>query len=138
MISIHNFFRHCENISLLTYNEYFMRNFLRSFVYALHGIWTALGHQRNLKVQLGLAVIVVGAGFYLSITRLDWCIILICIAMVVGLELVNTAIEDLVDLVTLERNPLPGKIKDIAAGAVLAVSVIALIIGLIVFRKYLV
>ena len=89
-------------------------------------------------MQLGVAVIVVGAGFYLSISSLDWCIILICIAMVIGLELVNTALEDLVDLVTLERNPLAGKIKDIAAGAVLAVSIIALIIGLIVFRKYVV
>ena len=115
-----------------------MRNFLRSFVYALHGLWTALEDQRNLKVQLGVAVIVVGAGFYLSISALDWCIILICIAMVIGLELVNTALEDLVDLVTLERNPLAGKIKDIAAGAVLAVSIIALIIGLIVFRKYVI
>ncbi len=115
-----------------------MKNFFKSFIYALKGLWAATADQRNLKVQLVVAVIVVIAGFYFSITGVEWCIILICIALVMGLELVNTAIENLVDLVTIERHPLAGKIKDIAAGAVLAVSVISLIIGLIVFRKYVI
>ena len=78
------------------------------------------------------------AGFYLSIAAIEWCILLLCIALVIGLELVNTALENLVDLVTRERNPLAGKVKDIAAGAVLVVSIITVIIGLIIFRKYLV
>lgn len=115
-----------------------MKDFFKSFIYALHGIWSGIADQRNLKFQLGVAVIVIGAGFYLSITSIEWCIILLCIALVIGLELVNTALENLVDLVTLERSPLAGRIKDIAAGAVLAVSVISLIIGLIIFRKYLI
>src|SRR3990170_277736 len=115
-----------------------MRDLLKSFIYALHGIWSGIADQRNLKFQLGVAAIVIGAGFYLSITSIEWCIILLCIALVIGLELVNTALENLVDLVTLERNPLAGKIKDIAAGAVLIVSVMSLIIGLIIFRKYLI
>lgn len=115
-----------------------MKDFLRSFVYALQGIWSGIRDQRNLKFQLAVAVVVVLAGFYLSITAMEWSIILLCIAFVIGLELVNTALENLVDLVTLERNPLAGKIKDIAAAAVLIASVISLIIGLIVFRKYLI
>lgn len=114
-----------------------MNDFFKSFIYALQGIWSGIADQRNLKVQLAVTVIVVMAGFYVSITPVEWCIILICIALVISLELVNTAIENLVDLVTLERSPLAGKIKDIAAGAVLTVSVISLIIGLIIFRKYL-
>jgi len=115
-----------------------MKKFLQSFIYALKGLWAAFADQRNLKVQFVVAIIVVAAGFYFSITGLEWCIILICIALVTGLELVNTAIENMVDLVTIERHPLAGKIKDIAAGAVLAVSVISLIVGLIVFRKYVI
>jgi diacylglycerol kinase len=115
-----------------------MNKFFKSFVYALKGIWLAISDQRNVKVQLFVAIIVVGAGAYLRISSLEWCVILLCIAFVIGLELVNTAIENLVDLVTLERNPLAGKIKDIAAGAVLLASVISLVIGLIIFRKYLV
>ena len=114
-----------------------MREFLKSFIYAIHGLWSGIADQRNLKFQLGVAVIVVGAGFQLSITAIEWSIILLCIAMVIGLELVNTALENLVDLVTLERKPLAGKIKDIAAGAVLIVSVLSVIIGVIIFRKYL-
>ena len=114
-----------------------IRDFLRSFIYAIHGLWSGIADQRNLKFQLAVGVIVVGAGFYLSIAAIEWCIILLCIAMVIGLELVNTALENLVDLVTLERKPLAGKIKDIAAAAVLIVSIFSVIIGVIIFRKYL-
>jgi diacylglycerol kinase len=114
-----------------------MREFLKSFIYAIKGIWSGIADQRNLKFQLAVAIVVVGAGFYLSIQPIEWCIILTCISLVISLELINTAIENLVDLVTLERKPLAGKIKDIAAGAVLIASAISLIIGVIVFRKYL-
>src|SRR5687768_14344743 len=114
-----------------------MKSFFKSFIYAIHGLWSAVADQRNLKVQLAVALLVVGAGFYLSIAAVEWCIILLCIAFVIGLELVNTALENLVDLVTLERKPLAGMIKDIAAGAVLFVSILSLIIGIIIFRQYL-
>ena len=71
--------------------------------------------------------------------RAIWAgLILLCIGLVLGLEMMNSAIESLVDLVTLERNPLAGRIKDIAAGAVLLVSFISVVIGVIVFRKYVV
>jgi len=126
------------NFDKILYSVPCMEKFLKSFIYAIHGIWSAIADQRNLKFQLGVAIIVVGAGFYLGIASMEWCVILLCIALVIGLELVNTALENLVDLVTMERNPLAGKIKDIAAGAVLIVSIISLIIGLIIFRKYLI
>ena len=104
----------------------------------MKGLWAATHDQRNLKVQIVVGCIVVIAGFYFAITPVEWSIILICIALVTALELINTAIENLVDLVTRERHPLAGKIKDIAAGAVLTVSVISLIVGLIIFRKYVI
>jgi diacylglycerol kinase len=84
-----------------------------------------------------VALVTIGAGFYFGITSWEWCVILITIGLVIALEMVNTAIERLVDLVTRERKPQAGKIKDIAAGAVLVVSVIAVVVGVIVFRKYL-
>lgn len=113
-----------------------MKSFLKSFIYAIRGIWFGITDQLNLKVQIAIAVIVIGAGFYFRITPVEWCIILICIGLVIGLEMINSAIENLVDLVTLERKPLAGKIKDIAAGAVLIVSVTTVIVGVIIFRKY--
>jgi diacylglycerol kinase len=114
-----------------------MKKFFQSFIYALNGIRASLIEQRNLKVQTIIALITIGAGFYFRITTTEWCLILLSIALVTGLEIVNSAIESLVDLVTEERQPLPGKIKDIAAGAVLVASLISVVIGVIIFRKYL-
>lgn len=114
-----------------------MKSFLKSFIYAFHGIWSGISGERNLKAQIVVALLVIGAGFYVSITPEEWCIVILCIGVVIGLELMNSAIESLVDLVTLERKPLAGKIKDIAAGAVLVVSCMAVVIGIIIFRKYL-
>lgn len=114
-----------------------MREFLKSFVYALNGIRASFRDQRTLKVQSTIAFITIVAGFYFRITSTEWSLILLCIAAVIGLEMINTAVESLVDLVTTERKPLAGKVKDVAAGAVLFASVIAVILGVIIFRKYL-
>ncbi len=62
---------------------------------------------------------------------------MLAVGLVIGLEMMNSAVENLVDLVTLERKPLAGKVKDVAAGAVLFASVIATILGAIIFWKYL-
>lgn len=114
-----------------------MRAFLQSFLYALRGIGVSWSEQRNLKVQSIIAVITAGAGFYFQITAVEWCLILFATGLVIGLEIVNSAIEGLVDLLTRERNILAGKVKDVAAGAVLFASIVAVIIGVLVFRKYL-
>lgn len=114
-----------------------MKGFLKSFIYALNGIGASLREQRNLKVQAIVALITISAGCYFDITSVEWGLILLCIGLVMGLEMINSAIESLVDLVTRERKPLAGKIKDMAAGAVLFTSVTAVVVGVIIFRKYL-
>ncbi|HYG00820.1 MAG TPA: diacylglycerol kinase family protein [Chryseosolibacter sp.] len=113
-----------------------MKQFLKSFLFAIRGVKFSIVDQRNLKVQTFIAFITIAAGFYFRITLIEWCIVLITIGLVIGLEIINTAIENLVDLVTTEWKPLAGRIKDMAAGAVLTASVIALVVGVIVFRKY--
>ena len=113
-----------------------MKNFIKSFLFAFRGIIVSFEEQRNLKVQTLVALLTTGAGFFYSITPVEWCIVLLSIGMVVGLEMINTAIEGLVDLVTSEWKPLAGKVKDMAAGAVLIVSIISVIAGVIIFRKY--
>ena len=114
-----------------------MRIFLRSFNYAWKGILKAVREERNLKVQLLIALVVIYAGFYFHISDAEWVAILLCTAMVIGLELINSAIESLVDLISPEWNPLAGKVKDIAAGAVLFVSIISLVVGILIFHKYI-
>lgn len=81
-----------------------------------------------------MAVII--AGIVLGITRTEWIMVVMCIGTVIAAELFNTAIEKLVDLVSPERHPVAGQVKDIAAGAVLICAVAAAIIGLIIFIPY--
>ncbi len=114
-----------------------MKDFFRSFGYACKGILEGFHSERNFKIQLSIATITVGAGFYFHISSTDWCIILLCIALVLTAELINTSIEKLVDLTTRERVPLAGKIKDMAAGAVLIISTVSLIVAIVIFTKYL-
>jgi len=109
---------------------------LKSFGYAFKGFATAVREQRNLKIHLCVALFVVAFGFWLNISGMDWCIILIMVGLVISAELFNTSLESLIDLVTKERHPLAGKVKDIAAAAVLILSVISVIVGVIVFEKY--
>lgn len=114
-----------------------MKKFLHSFHYAWQGL-RAASEESNIRIQAGVAVVVIAAGWRFDITATEWCIILLTIALVIGLEMINSAIESLVDLVTREHHPLAGKVKDIAAGAVLFASVLAIIIGVLVFWKYVV
>lgn len=113
-----------------------MKTLYKSFDYAFKGILAGLYSERNLKVLFLIGILVLGAGFYFHISSTDWCIVIMCIGLVLGFELMNTAIEKLVDLVTHEWVPLAGKIKDVAAGAVLIVSFTAFVIGIIIFGKY--
>ena len=62
-----------------------MKYFFKSFVYAVNGIWSGVADQLNLKIQIGVALMVVGAGFYFRIAPLEWCLILLCIGLVLGL-----------------------------------------------------
>ena len=109
---------------------------VESFGYALRGFTAAVREQRNLKIHLGAALIVTALGFWFDVSGVDWCILLIMIALVIAAELINTAIENLTNLVTKEFHPLAGKVKDVAAASVLVLSIISVIVGFIVFYKY--
>ena len=114
-----------------------MNSFFKSFGYAFKGIKAALS-QRNLKIHVASACIVIALGFFFQITTSEWCIISLCIGLVIALEMINTTIESIVDFVSPDFNEKAGKIKDIAAGAVLVVSSSALLCGILIFRKYIV
>lgn len=114
-----------------------MKKFLSGFVHAFNGIRKAFQEQRNVKVQVCCGVAVIISGFYFHISMPEWIIVLVMNALVISLELVNTAIENLVDLITIERKPLAGKIKDIAAGAVLLSAFVSVIVGFLIFSKYI-
>ena len=109
---------------------------IRSFGYAFNGLKYAMS-ERDFKLHLMSTVLTIGFGFALQISAIEWCIILICVAGVIALELINTAIEYLVNLVSPDYNALAGKVKDISAAAVLCFSIGSFIIALIIFVPYL-
>ncbi len=90
-------------------------------------------HERNMQIHCMVTILVVIFGFLLHISFLEWCVCLVLFALVMSLELVNTSIEAVVDLVTEEKKPLAKKAKDAAAGAVLMSAIIAAILGGIIF-----
>ena len=109
-----------------------MIKFVRSVGYALEGIWYGVSTQRNMKIHLTVAPIVLILGAIVSLTRVEWCIIIIVIAAIISLELINTAIEALVDLVSPQHQQLAKVAKDVAAGAVLIMAIASVCIGSII------
>lgn len=108
---------------------------VKSFVYAFNGIKTLFKTEHNSWIQFTAATLTIVLGIYLNIDSYRWCLVLFAIGLVFISELFNTSIELLTDMVSPEYNEKAKKIKDLAAGGVLMASVIALLIGLIVFSK---
>jgi diacylglycerol kinase len=113
-----------------------MKRFLRSFYYAWKGIRIAFAEQSNLKIHAVVTLLVVFSGYYLGISSGEWLAVVLSIGFVLVAELLNTAIEYIVDLVSPEQQAKAGKVKDVAAGAVLMASITAMIVGFVVFKKY--
>ena len=106
---------------------------LKSFSYAIKGLQTTVKYEHNTWIHLFATVLVIVFGFIYELTTFEWCWITLAIGLVVVTEILNTAIEHLTDLVSPEFHPLAKKTKDAAAGAVFIASIIAVIIGLMVF-----
>ena len=109
---------------------------VRSFGYAFEGIWTGIRKERNMKIHCMAVILVTAAGLFFGISAMEWCICLLLFGMVVSLELVTTAVEAVVDLVTEEKKTLAKIAKDTAAGAVLFTAIMAVFIGCIIFIPY--
>ncbi|ANB60540.1 diacylglycerol kinase family protein [Anoxybacteroides amylolyticum] len=110
----------------------------KRFLDAWAGIVAAVKEEAHMKFHLLAAFAVVSLAFIFHLSVQEWLVLLVVIAIVVSLELINTAIERAVDLVTEEFHPLAKAAKDIAAGAVLVAAVIAGIVGAIIFLPYII
>lgn len=110
-----------------------MKNFLRSFKYALEGIFTGLKEEQNMKIHIAIMILVIIFGILLKISKIEWIICIALFGLVISMELINTAIENVVDLITKEKNEQAKIAKDVAAGAVLVSAIASAIIGLIIF-----
>jgi diacylglycerol kinase (ATP) len=110
-----------------------VKKLLDSFNFAINGIIYALRTQRNMRIHFGIALIVLFATFFYNISKLEFIALSICITLVVVAELINTAIESVIDLSTNHYHPLAKIAKDTAAGAVFLTALNAILVGYIVF-----
>lgn len=116
----------------------FLRRRIDSFRFALAGIRAAFWTEINMRIHLAAALVVVAVAFVLEVTATEWCLLIFCIGIVWAAEIFNTALEALVNLVSPVQHPLAGKVKDLAAGAVLVTAIMAVVVGLLIFGPHLV
>ena len=113
--------------------ESFLVNRIKSVGFALKGAFLLIRTEASIKIQVVIAVVMTIAGFYFEISNTEWILQIFAIALVLGIEGMNTAVEKLSDFVQPEFDKKIGFIKDISAGAVMLVSIASTIIGLIIY-----
>jgi diacylglycerol kinase len=106
---------------------------VKSFSYAFQGIRTAIKNEPNFRIHITIASIALILGLILRLAPSEWIILFFTIAFVLILELVNTSLEALVDIVSPELQPKAKVAKDVVAAAVLVSAILSLIIGLFLF-----
>ncbi len=114
-----------------------MKKRLKSFVYAGSGIAYTLKTQPNFLIHIAILCFVILFGIIFKLSTNEWIWITLIAAIVLSLEIINTAIELLTDLISPEFNEKAGKIKDLSAGAVLLSAIASIVVGLIIFAPKL-
>ena len=110
---------------------------LESFNFAFEGIIHVLRTQRNMRIHFAVAIAVLVAALVVGVERLELIVLLLAIAFVLIAEMVNTAVEGAIDVATTSFDPMAKLAKDIAAGAVLIASAVAVAVGYLVFADRL-
>ncbi len=107
-------------------------NLISSFQHAIDGIKLALAHERNMGLHFAIACLTIVISLFLKLTAIEFSLIILCIGLVIVAEMLNTAIEKTVDLISLEKRPESKFIKDVSAAAVLIASIVAAVVGAMV------
>lgn len=107
--------------------------FLRKFKYAFRGLAVAIKEEKSLIVDFIFSIIVIIMAIIIGLKTYEWAILIMVITLVIGMELINTAIENLVDTISFKYNIDASKIKDTAAATSLVFSLMAIVVGLIIF-----
>ena len=113
--------------------ESFLVNRLKSVKYAIKGAFLLITTESSIKVQFCIGIIMTILGFYYQLSTTEWIIQILCIALIMAIEGMNTAIEEIADFIHPEHHTKIGLIKDLAAGAVFIFAIAATIIGCIIY-----
>lgn len=113
------------------------KRFFKSFIYAWSGITQTFKSERNFQIHVSISFIMLIVGMILGFTTFEWVLLLFLLGGMLSLELINTALEHVVDLITPDYHPLAKAAKDAAAGAVLVYAFLSVIIGVIIIWSHL-
>ncbi len=111
----------------------FLGKRILGFKYACRGAWMLLKKEASIQVQFVIAIIMTGAGFYFQLSETEWMLQIITIGLVLGIEALNSAIEEIADFIHPDFHQKIGRIKDISAGAVTFAALAAIAVGLIIY-----
>ena len=111
----------------------FLVNRIKSIGYAFKGAYLLITTEASIKIQFCIGVFMTIAGFYFELSVIEWCIQILVIAIIMAVEGLNTAIEEIANFIHPDHHPKIGLIKDLAAGAVFIVAIAAIIIGCIIY-----
>jgi diacylglycerol kinase (ATP) len=113
--------------------ESFLVGRIKSIGFAFKGAYHLITREDSVKVQFAIGIIMTIAGFYFELSTTEWMIQILVIALIMAIEGINTAIEEIADFIHPEFHNKIGLIKDIGAGAVFIFAIAALIVGLIIY-----
>ncbi|HLV15329.1 MAG TPA: diacylglycerol kinase family protein [Xanthomarina sp.] len=113
--------------------ESFFVNRVKSVGYAFKGAWILIKTEASIKVQVSIGILMTVLGFWVGLSSTEWILQTLAIGLILAVEGVNTAIEEIADFIHPEYHPKIGLIKDLAAGAVFIIAITAMIIGSIIY-----
>ncbi len=113
--------------------ESFLVNRIKSVGFALRGALLLVRTEASIKIQVFIMIVMTAAGFYFNISKTEWIMQILTISAILATEGMNTAVEKIADYIQPEFDEKIGFIKDVAAGAVMMVSIGAVIIGAIIY-----
>lgn len=121
----------------MTYQKFSFSALIRSFLYASKGLINLLKTEQNARIHLVYAIIVAVMAYVLSISRIEAIILFFAVVLVIAMEIINTAIEKLLNIVNPDSSSAVEYIKDAMAGAVLIAAIIALVVTVLIFLPYM-
>ncbi|MDD2412812.1 MAG: diacylglycerol kinase family protein [Bacteroidales bacterium] len=117
----------------MKHQKFSLSNRLKSFSFAFNGLKILIKEEHNARIHLFVAIVVVMAGLIFKISVNEWFVVLFAIGFVMVVEIINTAIESIANIISPEKDKRIKKIKDLSAAAVLISALTALVIGSIIF-----
>ncbi len=112
--------------------------FVRSFKYSIDGLIYAYKYEQSMLIHVFATICVLAVNIFFHVKAFEWLVTLVCIGMVLSAELINTAVEAVVDMITLEEHPLAKIAKDCTSAATFVLAMMAAVIGFVIYIPYVI